>query len=140
MWIEGVRTGHSVNLRFTDISDDIIEGTVYSISEPVNGKVALVIKSRSMFAGMYTSRVVNTEVIKNTYKGFKVSKSAVHIDGEGRYYVYINSEGTKRRRDVTILYADETYVIIKEDNAAENNILLYDEVIVSGNVEEGEGL
>lgn len=132
LWVEGMKPGHSVKLRFTDVSDDTLEGTVYSISEPSNGKAAIVVKSRSMFTGMYTSRVVNAEIIKNTYKGFKVSKDAVHIDENGKYYVYISSEGAKRRRDVTILYADEAYVIIKEDNAAANNILLYDEVVISG--------
>ncbi len=132
VWIEGVKVGHKVNLRFTDISDDTVEGTVYSISQPVDGKVALVVKSRSMFNGMYTTRAVNTEVIKKTYEGFKVSKDAVHIDKDGGYYVLVNSEGANRRRDVTILYADDAYVIIKVDNAAENNILLYDEVVVSG--------
>lgn len=132
VWVEGVKTGNKVNLRFTDISDDTVEGTVYSISQPVDGRVALVIKSRSMFNGMYTSRALNAEVIKRTYKGFKVSKDAVHIDENGNYYVYVNTEGANRRRDVTILYADDAYVIIKEDNAATNNILLYDEVVVSG--------
>ena len=132
VWCEGVKTGHRVKLRFNDISEETIEGTVYSISEPVDGKVALVVKSRNMFNGMYTTRNVKAEVIKKTYEGFKVSKEAVHIDEEGNYYVYVNSEGVHRRRDVKILYADETYVIIKEDNAAKNNILLYDEVVVSG--------
>lgn len=132
VWVEGVKIGHRVNLRFTDISDDTLEGTVYSISQPVDGKVALVIKSRSMFNGMYTTRSVNAEVIKKTYEGFKVSKNAVHIDENGNYYVYINREGVNRRRDVTILYADDAYVIIKEDNAAQNNLLLYDEVVVTG--------
>lgn len=55
----------------------------------------------------------------------------MHIDDEGNYYVYINSEGAIRRRDVQILYSDDAYVIIKEDNSASNNLLLYDEVIVS---------
>jgi len=132
LWIEGVKVGHTVKLRFTDISDETIEGTVYSISQPSGGKVALVIKSRNMFNGMYTTRNVNAEVIKKTYEGFKVSKDAVHIDEDGNYYVYINREGVNRRRDVKILYADDAYVIIKEDNAATNNILLYDEVVVSG--------
>lgn len=132
VWFEGVKEGHVVKLRFSDISDDTYEGTVHRISEPLNGKVSVVIKSRSMFPGMYTTRVANAEVIKNTYKGFKVSKNAVHIDENGNYYVYINSEGAKRKRDVTVLYADEAYVIIKEDNSAPNNILLYDEVIISG--------
>ena len=132
VWCEGVKTGHRVKLRFNDISEETIEGNVYSISEPVDGKVALVVKSRNMFNGMYTTRNVKAEVIKKTYEGFKVSKEAVHIDEEGNYYVYVNSEGVHRRRDVKILYADETYVIIKEDNAGKNNILLYDEVVVSG--------
>ena len=105
---------------------------MYSISKPVDGKVALVVKSRSMFNGMYTTRALNAEVIKKTYEGFKVSKDAVHIDENGNYYVYVNTEGANRRRDVTILYADDAYVIIKVDNAAKNNILLYDEVVVSG--------
>ena len=85
-----------------------------------------------MFNSMYTARSVNAEVIKKTYEGFKVSKNAVHIDENGNYYVYINREGVNRRRDVTILYADDAYVIIKEDNAAQNNLLLYDEVVVTG--------
>ena len=131
VWIEGVKVGHKVKLRFKDISDETLEGTIYSISQPVDGKVAVVIKSRNVFNGMYTARNIEAEVIKKTYEGFKVSKSAVHIDENGKYYVYINREGVNRRRDVTILYADDTYVIIKEDNSAKNNILLYDEVVVS---------
>lgn len=130
-WVEDMKAGSSVYLRFTDISDQTMSGTIYSISQPVKGKVAVVIKSRSLFTGMYTSRKLSAEIIRKTYKGFKVSKDAVHIDDDGNYYVYINSEGAVRRRDVQILYSDDAYVIIKEDNSASNNLLLYDEVIVS---------
>ncbi len=128
-WVEDMKVGNSVELRFTDISDHTMDGTVYSISQPEKGKVAVVIKSRSLFAGMYTSRVLKADIIRKTYKGFKVSKDAVHIDEDGNYYVYINSESAKRKRDVQILYSDDAYVIIKEDNSASNNLLLYDEVI-----------
>ncbi len=131
VWAEDMKTGHSVKIRFTDISEETVDGTVYSMSEPVDGKLAIVVKSRNMFPGMYTSRIVNAQIIRETYKGFKVSKNAVHIDGEGNYFVYINSEGARRRRDVKILYSDDAYVIIKVDNSATNNLLLYDEVIVS---------
>ncbi len=128
-WVEDMKKGSSVYLRFTDISDDTMYGTVYSISQPEEGKAAVVIKSRSLFTGMYTSRKLKAEIIRKTYKGFKVSKDAVHIDEDGNYYVYINSEGAVRKRDVQILYSDDAYVIIKEDNSASNNLLLYDEVI-----------
>ena len=62
-----------------------------------------------MFNGMYTARSINAEAIKKTYEGFKVSKDAVHIDEDGKYYVYINREGVNRRRDVKILYADDAW-------------------------------
>ncbi len=128
-WVEDMKEGNSVKLRFTDISKDTMSGTVHKISQADDGKVALTVKSRSMFTGMYTSRILKAEIIRKTYNGFKVSKDAVHIDEDGEYYVYINSEGAKRRRDVQILYSDDAYVIIKEDNSASNNLLLYDEVI-----------
>ena len=130
-----------MSLRFVDISNETMDGTIYSISEPVDGKVSIVIKSRSLFTGMYTTREVKAEIIRKTYRGFKVSKDAVHIDKDGSYYVFVNSEGAARRRNVTILYSDDAYVIIKEDNSATNNLLLYDEVIISDTgVEEGETL
>ena len=128
-WVEDMKIGNSVQLRFTDISSNTMPGTVQSISKPQGGKVALVVKSRSLFTGIYTSRTLNAEIIRRTYKGFKVSKDAVHIDEDGSYYVYINGEGIKKRRNVKILYSDDAYVIIEEDNSASNNLLLYDEVI-----------
>lgn len=140
-WAEDLKTGQSVSIRFTDVSDEKMDGTVYSISEPEDGKVAVVVESSGMFNGMYNVRNANVEIIRKTYKGFKVSKEAVHIDKDGGYYVYVNSEGIVRRRDVEILYSDDSYAIIKEDNFASNNLLLYDEVIVAGNnIKEGDSL
>ncbi len=139
-WVEDMKVGNSVSLRFTDISDDTMDGTVYSISDAENGKVAIVVESHSLFSGIYTTRIVNAEIIRKTYNGFKVSKDAVHIDEDGGYYVYVSSEGIIRRRDVNILYSDEAYVIIKEDNSASNNLLLYDEVVISGGVKEGDSI
>lgn len=140
-WVEDMKVGNSVALRFTDISDDTMDGTVYSISDAENGKVAIVVESHSLFSGIYTTRIVNAEIIRKTYNGFKVSKDAVHIDEDGGYYVYVSSEGIIRRRDVNILYSDEAYVIIKEDNSASNNLLLYDEVVISGTgIKEGSSI
>ncbi len=140
-WLMDMKKGDSVSIRFTDISNDTLSGVIYNISEPADGKCALVIKSRSMFTGMYTTRKIKAEIIRKTYKGFKVSKNAVHIDQDSNYYVYVNSEGVVRRRDVLVLYSDDAYVIIKVDNSAKNNLLLYDEVIISDkNIKEGDSV
>ena len=139
-WAEDLKVNQFVSIRFPDISDNKLDGTIYKISEPSDGKVALVVRSSGLFNGMYNLRNAKVEIIRKTYRGFKVSKEAIHIDKDGMYYVFVNSEGVAKRRDVDILYSDEYYAIIKEDNFASNNLLLYDEVIVSGNVEEGEAL
>lgn len=138
---ECVKYNAQIYLRFTDVSDERIAAAVQSVSEPEDGKVAVVIKSGGIFSGMYSLRNVKAEIIRKTYKGFKVSKQAVHVDGEGNYYVFVNSEGIVRKRNINILYSDDVYAIIEEKNSAENNLLLYDEVIVSGNnIEEGKSL
>ena len=90
---------------------------------------------------MYSVREAKAEIIRRTYKGFKVSKEAIHVDSDGSYYVFVNSEGFARRRDVSILYSDDYYAIIREQNSVANSVLLYDEVVVSGNnIEEGKSL
>lgn len=139
-WAEDLKVNQSVYLRFPDISENKLSGTVYSISEPENGNVAVVVRSTDLFNGMYNVRQTDGEIIRKTYKGFKVSKEAIHIDKDGNYYVFINREGVARKRDVDILYSDDSYAIIKEDNTAHNNLLLYDEVVVSGSIEEGENI
>lgn len=140
-WAEDLKVGQYVSIRFTDISDEKMGGNIFSMSEPVDGKVAVVVRSSGLFNGMYTLRNAEVEIVRMTYKGFKVSKEAVHVDKDGNYYVYINSEGVVKRRNIDILYSDDSYAIIKEDNSVSNNLLLYDEVIVRGNnIEEGDSL
>ena len=138
---ECLRSDSLIYLRFTDISDDKIEAYVCGVSEPEDGKVTAIIKSSGIFSGMYSVREAKAEIIRRTYKGFKVSKEAIHVDSDGSYYVFVNSEGFARRRDVSILYSDDYYAIIREQNSVANSVLLYDEVVVSGNnIEEGKSL
>ena len=140
-WVSDIKPGAEISLRFPNISDEKIDGIVYSISEP-NGKVAtIIIQSDSTFSGMYTQRELKAEIIRRTYRGFKVSKDAIHVSKDGEYFVYINSEGIVKRREVDILYSDSYYAIVAENNSKSNYLLLYDEVIVSGNnIKEGAGI
>ncbi len=138
---ECIKYNMAVSLRFSEVSDEKIDAEIYSVSEPQNGLVTVVVKSGGIFSGMYNMREVNAEIIRKTYEGFKVSKEAIHVDEDGSYYVFVNSEGIVKRRDVKILYSDEVYAIIQQKNSESNNLLLYDEVIVSGKgIEEGKSL
>lgn len=140
-WLSDIKVGAEISLRFPNISDEKLDGIVYGISEP-DGKVAtIIIQSDNTFSGMYTQRELKAEIIRKTYRGFKVSKEAIHVTKDGEYFVYINSEGIVKRREIEILYSDSYYAIVAENNKKSDYLLLYDEVIVSGNnIKEGASI
>ena len=116
-WVKNLKEGDAVSLRFINITEDKIDGTVYHVSEPENGSVTVVVESDQYVPGIYSIRETEAELIRKSYTGFKISKKALRIDEQDQAYVLINSEGVVRRRDVTVLFSDEAYVIIQEDNS-----------------------
>ena len=50
-WAEDLKVNQFVSIRFPDISDNKLDGTIYKISEPSDGKVALVVRSSGLFNG-----------------------------------------------------------------------------------------
>lgn len=140
-WLSDVKQGAEISIRFTNISDEKLDGIVYSISQPENGVATIIIQSNNTFSGMYTQRELTAEIVRKTYRGFKVSKEAIHVSKDGEYFVYVNSEGIVKRREIDILYSDSYYAIVAENNKKSNYLLLYDEVIVSGNnIKEGASI
>lgn len=70
----------------------------------------------------------------HTYTGIRIDSAAVHIvDGERG--VYVNYGGIARFRRITSLYEDENYILVPRDGAVgtDNEVCLYDEIIVEGN-------
>ncbi|MDD6717717.1 MAG: HlyD family efflux transporter periplasmic adaptor subunit, partial [bacterium] len=65
---------------------------------------------------------------------------ALHIK-DGAKGVYVKYGDLQRFRRITILYEDENYILVPKDGAlgTENEVRLYDEVIVEGtNLQDGK--
>jgi len=130
-WSDTLKTGDVVNLRFPKISEETYTGVVKHISPEQDGEVAIVVSCGEHVENIFGIRKTETEIIKATYNGFKISKDAVRILEDGTQGVYILRDGTAWFRNIDVLYNGESYIIAKEDNSKKSNILLYDEVILS---------
>jgi len=135
--LESLKVGNNIGVRFPDVDDRLIDASVYHVSQKENGKVLVVLLINKEVNLSYTSRIVNVDIVLQSHSGFKVPVSAVRVR-DGKTGVYVVRDRIARFKEIEILYKNNDFLIAKEDNLAENGILLYDEVIVkSNNIEDG---
>lgn len=135
---ERLNVGKKVDVRFK--VDDVPElyGEIASISEPENGKVVVSVALTEGKELWLKYRTADADIIVNSYSGLKIPVSTIRYK-EGTTGVYVLRERVVRFRTVEVLYKDDQYAIVKEDNTAENSLRLYDALIISDNeVEEGQ--
>ena len=98
----------------------------------------MVVSSKSMNSELALLRTLPLKIIKNSYKGLKVSRKAVRVV-DGKNGVYVVSGVTARFVPVNILYSCESYVVCELKTTNEEHLKIYDEVIVKGkNIYDGK--
>ncbi|OQB14008.1 MAG: HlyD family secretion protein [Firmicutes bacterium ADurb.Bin193] len=137
--LAGLKVGDYIQLRFPELSDRLLDANIDAISEEQSGKVGVVISCGQYDDNIYSARRLSAEIVRKTYGGFKVPKSAVRVRDDGERGVYIKKDSIAAFRRIEILHSSDEYVIAKEDNKMKNGLLLYDEVIISGSgIEDGK--
>lgn len=121
--------GEEVFIRINDDSKNI-KGNIMSISDDKGSNHVIVVSTTAYDANSYMQRSVDVELIKNIYSGLKVPVSAL-TKKDGADGVYVVTDNTEKFKTVEIIYKDEKYAIVKENNADANALLLYDEVLTS---------
>ena len=121
--------GEEVFIRINDDSKNI-KGNIMSISDDKGSNHVIVVSTTAYDANSYMQRSVDVELIKNIYSGLKVPVSAL-TKKDGADGVYVVTDNTEKFKTVEIIYKDEKYAIVKENNADANAHLLYDEVLTS---------
>ena len=130
-WAYDLKKGDFIDVRFPDVSDRLIASEIVNISRPEDGAVTVVLACTEYLSDIYSLRRINAEIVRSTFSGLLVPKSAVRVH-ENKTGVYIAKDHIARFREAEIIFGSDDYVIIKEDNSALQPLLLYDEVIVSG--------
>lgn len=126
---EDFQIGEEVFIRLDDEKKNI-KGNVTSISDDKGSNRVLVVSTTSYNADSYMQRSVDVELIKNIYSGLKVPVSAL-VKKDGKDGVYVVSDEIAKFKTCEIVYKDDDYAIVKENNSDTNSLLLYDEVLTS---------
>ena len=137
---EGLQVGSKIRMRFFELSDTTIYGTVKSVSEPENGKVAVTIYTNRYVEGIYGISRASADIITVSSEGIKVPVESLHVK-EGKPGVYVLRLGVARFVPVKILYRNETWAVIQAntDILSDYQLKIYDEVIVEAkNLEDGK--
>ncbi|MGE4284070.1 MAG: HlyD family efflux transporter periplasmic adaptor subunit [Clostridia bacterium] len=128
--------GDKVDIRFRDLNNTTIDANIMYISPEEKENVVVVVSSNKYIESLHEVRKANCDIIKHSYEGFKVPISAVRVK-DGKTGVYIVKERIAKFRETEILFKNNDFAIVKENNLNTKGLLLYDEVIVkSNNIEE----
>lgn len=130
-----------VNISVPGKENDPLPATVVEVTEDEEtGTAKVVIECRSINANVLRFGIEEAQVDLTTYEGIRIDRSALHIK-DGAKGVYVKYGDLQRFRRITILYEDENYILVPRDGAlgTENEVRLYDEVIVEGtNLQDGK--
>ena len=98
-----------------------------------SGLAKIVIECGTINPEVLTLGQEEAQIDLQTYSGIRISRSALHIV-DGQNGVYVAAGNLQRFRKITILYEDEDYILVPDDGAVgtDNEVRLYDEVIVAG--------
>ena len=130
-----------VNISVPGKENDPLPATVVEVTEDEEtGTAKVVIECRSINANVLRFGIEEAQVDLTTYEGIRIDRSALNIK-DGAKGVYVKYGDLQRFRRITILYEDENYILVPKDGAlgTENEVRLYDEVIVEGtNLQDGK--
>ncbi|MDR1101710.1 MAG: hypothetical protein LBL34_05090 [Clostridiales bacterium] len=137
---KNLKEGAAVKICFPSISSQTINATIANINFEDGEKSVVVFSCNENIDTIYLAREVSAEIILDTFQGLKVQSSSIRVlnDITG---VYIVKDNKAVFRKVDLLYSDSDFAVIKNEQNSDNQLKLYDEVIIEGkNIEEGKNV
>jgi len=133
-----LEVGNPLSLRLPNIDYRTIGGYVDAINSIEGESEAVLIISCTTFPEeIFEVRELNVDLIKLSYTGLNVPKTAIQTLEDGTVGVYIVKGDIARFRKVEILTSTDSYVLVKEN--VDESLRNYDEIIVSGkNLSDGK--
>lgn len=117
-----------------------LDATVSSVElDEEAGLAKIVVECQTINSDVLRLGQETAKIDLETYQGIRIDKNALHIvDGEKG--VYVKYGDLQRFRKIQILYEDDQYILVPADGAVgtDNEVRLYDEIIVEGsNLQDG---
>ncbi len=133
------KVGDTATVKTTLKSADELKVTVDAVNLGDDDRAVLVFACQNMNGDLAAMRTLPITLVTGTYEGLRVSNKAVRIV-DGKTGVYVISGMQARFVTVEIIHSTDGYTLCKADNnASEDTLRLYDEVIEKGrNIYDGK--
>lgn len=130
--LEGRNTGDSVKLRFNNMADAVVKGSINSISEEYGGRRVVTVKCPEYLESAFSYRLVDVDLIFESYSGYKIPVHAVRTEDSGKQKV-IGINGNRQYDcycDVLFTDTDGGYAIVDTAEGAENKLSQMSRIVV----------
>lgn len=136
---ENIYEGRTLNISLQINSNKFSKATVEQVID-LGEKSMVVLECTIMDEVAASTRITDCEILFRQYTGIKIPKSAIHfVDGE--MGVYVNFSNVVKFKKISPVYEDANYVIVPKTVSEDNQVELYDSIIVKGrNLYDGKYL
>jgi putative membrane fusion protein len=126
------KEGDSVKLRFKNAGNEVVKGTIANISKEQDGKVVVTIKSSAYTESVFSYRLVDVDLIFESYDGYKVPIQAIRTDDNGKQKVIGINGSNQYNCYCNVLYTntEDGYAIVESVDDAEYKLSQMDRVQV----------
>lgn len=134
-----LKTGRTATLNFGRFYGSDVYARVVSISAPEGENVAVVFRCDTALADTIGMRQATASVVFEEYSGIRIPSQAIQVDAEEeKTFVWTVTAMQLERKDVNIIYAGDSFVIVSRDADADA-LREGNTVVVSGkNLYEGK--
>lgn len=132
--------GKNISLKFYDLSDNTVSGTINTISKSENGKVAITVHSTRYIPSIYSTNKVSAELLTQSAEGIKVPSESLRVI-DGQQGLYVVRLGVARFVPVELVFNNKEWAIVKSvlNSNYEESLEIYDEIIInSKGIEDGK--
>lgn len=136
---ENIYEGRTLNISLDINKNEFKKATVEKVVD-MDDKTMVVLECTVMDRHTAAARIVDCEVLFRQYTGIKIPKTAIHFV-DGQMGVYVNFSNVVYFRKIDPIYEDANYVIVPKTKSENNQVELYDSIIVKGrNLYDGKYL
>ena len=124
--------GQTVYLQFDATGELMVQARVDDVRWLGSSDALVVFASDRELASLISLRKQSARIIVHTYEGLKVPKDALRVDDEYNMGVYVITGMYAEFKRITPVYETEDYYIVRSDPSRTSNLLVFDEIIISG--------
>ena len=116
---DNLSVGSYAGLDFGRYYSETVYGKVISLSNHEDGKTAVVFQCDTDLGATLSLRQVSAQIVFDTYDGIRIPSRCIRYDEENEQsYVYTVTALKLERKNVTIIYATDDWVIVTRSSDA----------------------